>query len=358
MGRGEERQSPAQPATWSRGALEPVETCPACGGRERRGPPLSVVEEGQGPDRGLWRFQRCADCGSLYLDPRPDSQSLPRAYEDYLTHAPEDDGSEARGLQALVWSLVRGYLNARYACALPGPSVAAGALLRFIPPLRLKLDYHARHLYPELFPGRGRLLDVGCGNGGFLERARAMGWEAVGIEPDPGAVALCHARGSRVEQGTLHGCPQDWQGSFDVLTLRHCLEHVADPLADLRRARALLRPGGLLWLALPNPRSPGARWFAGAWRGLHPPFHLCILSGQALLDLLGRAGFTELTALRRGAHARNIIAESARNARSTQERWARVRARAAPLVRLASDLGATLRPDWGEELVLTARRPA
>ena len=69
-----------------------------------------------------------------------------------------------------------------------------------IEPLRLKLDYYARHLQGT----PSRLLDVGCGNGGFLLRAREMGWKAEGCDPDPQAVQTCRNLGLQARPRLSH----------------------------------------------------------------------------------------------------------------------------------------------------------
>src|SRR5207253_8058958 len=96
------------------------------------------------------------------------------------------------------------------------------------------------------WPGPGRLLDFGCGNGSFLHRVRKQGWDATGLD-----VARLAVQGARNETsaGVLVGTlphPELLPASFDVVTMWHALEHVHDPLAVLAEARRLLAPGGRL----------------------------------------------------------------------------------------------------------------
>ena len=346
--------SPREPGgTWSRGALETVDHCPACGSGKRDARRYSRHDDaGIMPD--IWRMVGCADCGSLYLDPRPDAESLPRAYQDYYTHQAEHEDVPDSGAGGLLWSLIHGYLNWRFGMRRT-PSNKLGALVfSAIEPLRLKLDYYGRHLTRRRFPEPGRLLDVGCGNGAFLMRAREMGWEVTGCEPDAKAVAACHAQGLDVIQGDVFSAVLDDQ-RFDVVTISHVLEHVTDQSALLRRARALMHPGGVLWVALPNPHSLGLRIFGAAWRGLHAPFHLCIPSQYQLGFLMQSAGFRSIKMIRRGAHSRRLWADS--TAIALREQTA---IRSHPLLslpRVLTDFLATFTPRFAEETVVIARKP-
>ncbi len=105
----------------------------------------------------------------------------------------------------------------------------------------------------ERADGPGRLLDVGCGHGFFLQRARERGWAVEGI--DVSAEALTYARGS-LGLEALQQC--DFlqaaypDGHFDAVTLWNSLEHVPSPSATLDKALRVLRPGGVLMVRVPN----------------------------------------------------------------------------------------------------------
>lgn len=303
-----------------------------------------------------WSVQRCVDCRSLYLDPRPDPDSLALAYEDYYTHAAESETTPESGLGRILWAQVHGYLNEHYGFSRLPAGRFGSRLFRWLPPLGLKLDYYARHLSVRRHPRRGRLLDVGCGNGAFLVRAREMGWDSTGIDPDPAAVRACRAQGLRAHEGTLTEAPDAVGDAYDVITLSHSIEHTHDIRRALIGAAALLSPGGMLWMALPNPDSLGARFFRGAWRELHPPYHLCIPPQPVLSRLLEQSGFANIKFIRRGSHSRRMMRESAENARVNGSAGMVTRALLAPGLRLLSDILATVSARYGEETVVTAVR--
>lgn len=340
-------------AHWSRGALEPVERCPACGSSKRDVRLYSRHDDG-GVMPDVWRMVRCGGCESVYLDPRPDADSLPRAYLDYYTHQAEQEDVPEGGAGGLIWPLVHGYLNWRFGMRRT-PSNKIGALLFLvIEPLRLKLDYYGRHLARAQFPQLGRLLDVGCGNGAFLLRAREIGWHVTGCEPDLKAVEACRAQGLYVIQGDVFSKALNGE-LFDVVTISHVLEHVVDPPALLERSFTLLRPGGLLWLALPNPHSLGLRIFGSAWRGLHVPFHLCIPSQARLRRWMEATGYVSIQLKRRGAHCKRFWSDSTVIAH--REQIAIRSGSARFFLRIVTDFLATLLPRWAEETVLIARKP-
>lgn len=342
-------------ARWSGGALETVAACPACGQDIRDGAPLESRDYLGTGAADVWRMWRCGGCASLYLDPRSDAASLPAAYACYYTHARPDSGPPAGGAG---WALFNDYLAWRFDWRRQPRLPGARWLCRLLPPLALKLDYYGRHLFAREFPGRGRLLDVGCGNGEFLGQARAMGWRATGVDFDPAAIAACRAQGFEVREGGLEVLDDEPSGSFDVVTLSHCIEHLPDPAGALGRAARLLRPGGTIWIATPNPQGPGLRLFGRAWRGLEPSRHLCVPSAAQLARLLAAAGFEAIEPLRRGAHGKTIVRESALVARmqAREDGGSAWRAWLAAPLRACSSAFASLSPAAGEETVLRARR--
>jgi SAM-dependent methyltransferase len=139
----------------------------------------------------------------------------------------------------------------------------------------------------------GKLLDVGAATGFFVEQARAVGWDAIGVEPS--AWAADYARrelGVEVFTGTLESMKFGDQ-AFDVVTMWEVIEHLPDPMVTLDEIRRILRPGGRLVLSTPDSgsrvaRASGKRWLG--WRKV--PEHLFFFDRPNLDRLLVRAGFT------------------------------------------------------------------
>jgi len=343
--------------TWSGGAAVRVPVCPACGDLRRRLHASHVFDHLRGLDaEDLWTIWRCSHCHSLYPDPRPSDDSIGEAYENYYTHDIEHLSGAQSGLKRCAVSSVNSYMNRRFGACVRPASKFGFILFSIVEPLRLKLDYHGRHLY-RVREGERRVLDIGSGNGEFLKRAISLGWHAVGLDPDPKAVHACRAQGLQSWVGFADSEEPNVAGPFDAVTLRHSIEHVPDPRADLRHCLRRLRPGGMIWLAWPNPNGTGARIFRSSWRGLEAPRHLCIPSASAMEDMLRQAGFVAPRVLRRGHHARSIARESGRIAGYRPGWGNQLRKLLGRLEGWWADLMATFLPAGGDELVVIAFAP-
>lgn len=151
----------------------------------------------------------------------------------------------------------------------------------------------------------GRLLDVGPGTGVFLHLARELGWEPHGIDLCPqSATKAAQEFDIQVEVGDFLTFGYEPK-SFDCITMLDVVEHTLDPLAFLRRARELLRPGGVLYVAVPNQRclltvlldryihlgGPGASWFL---ERLYVAPHVYYFNPQVLRSAIERASLEPL----------------------------------------------------------------
>ena len=197
---------------------------------------------------------------------------------------------------------------------------------------------------------RGRLLEIGSSVGLFLDEARQRGWDAFGIEPSRWAAESARARGLSVFNGTLEEFVPDG-GLFDVVVSWDVWEHLEDPVAAMRRAYELLRPGGLFVFTTVNLGGLGRRLFRGRW----PWFmrmHLHYFTRESLTRLVRSSGFevlstsTEAKTLKLGYvldRARSFLGPVASVARA-----------------LASTFGVVDRPvriDLGDILLVEARKP-
>jgi 2-polyprenyl-3-methyl-5-hydroxy-6-metoxy-1,4-benzoquinol methylase len=146
--------------------------------------------------------------------------------------------------------------------------------------------------------GKGKLVDVGCSTGQFLNLARIAGYDVSGIEfSDDSRMFAVDNFGLSVEPGSIHSAAQE-PASLDFVTMFDVIEHVRDPLADMRAARDLLKPGG--WFVLSTPNIDGlfprlSRPLANRldyWPHPEPPYHLYQYSVRTLAASLEKAGFT------------------------------------------------------------------
>ena len=140
------------------------------------------------------------------------------------------------------------------------------------------------------FAEGGRLLDVGCGNGYFLEAARRAGFEVAGLDLSEWATRYVREVFG-VNVATCDALDADFPpGCFDVVTLWHNLEHARDPVAVLRRVAEWLAPDGTVILRVPNFFSFDRLWHRDQWQRLSVPYHLVHFTPDTLRRALARAG--------------------------------------------------------------------
>jgi 2-polyprenyl-3-methyl-5-hydroxy-6-metoxy-1,4-benzoquinol methylase len=134
----------------------------------------------------------------------------------------------------------------------------------------------------------GRLVDVGCGDGGFLVAARVEGWRVAGVEP-VGALAVRRSAelGIDIRSGSL---PVPDFGDVDVVTALHVLEHVPDPVDLLRQLVDVVRGGGIVTVEVPNFGSAARRVLGGGWSLLQPDEHITHFTAASLRRAFAEAG--------------------------------------------------------------------
>jgi len=138
---------------------------------------------------------------------------------------------------------------------------------------------------------RGPVLDVGCGRGILLDGLRALGYEAHGMElNDTAAWHARHQFGLEVATGDFLTSPHE-SDRYHAVVFWHTLEHFHNPVEALARARELLRPGGLLAVAVPNFDSLQARFFGRHWFHLDVPRHCFHFGLRSLESVLSRHAF-------------------------------------------------------------------
>jgi SAM-dependent methyltransferase len=137
----------------------------------------------------------------------------------------------------------------------------------------------------------GEILDIGCGAGYFVHEASVAGFEAEGLEFSREAAAFGRSNWNlRITEGDLLNSSFA-EGSFDIITFWQVLEHLPKVSEALDRVSALLRPGGLLVIAVPNFGSWQARFFRGRWYHLDVPRHQFHFNPSSLRSLLEKRGF-------------------------------------------------------------------
>jgi 2-polyprenyl-3-methyl-5-hydroxy-6-metoxy-1,4-benzoquinol methylase len=303
---------------------------------------------------GNWSIRYCERCDFAWLDPQPIPQDVGKLYSRYYTHVGKIAVTRLERLQ-----------EAMVECAVANLGYAVDRPKRILPRLLSRVRPLARAASLQVLglPASdiGELLDVGCGNGEFIDRMRSLGWSVSGVDPDAKAVSHARSRGLEVFHGMVSDIPADNQ--FDVITLNHVIEHAIDPVALLRDCRNRLRPDtGRLIVTTPNLRSLGHRWFKGCWRGLEVPRHLALFSMASLRECARQAGLnvrhlgTE-TRLARMIYTTSVYAQ--RGCRGVGHRVKfRVRTKiVACLFQAVEDTAMYLNKDVGEEIFCVCWAP-
>jgi 2-polyprenyl-3-methyl-5-hydroxy-6-metoxy-1,4-benzoquinol methylase len=275
------------PERWPADGLENVPLCPVCGSGQRQLVHTGLRDRVIGCAPGEWTLHRCKECGSGFLDPRPTLATVALAYSSYWTHTRPGGVNYA---EASWWRRFRiaqrnGYLSSHYGYDL---KPAAWHPLFLSNSRRRRFDTFTGYLR---FPGPGaRVLDIGCGNGGFLWQMRSLGWKVCGVEPDPKSAAQAREAGLDVREGLLQqqAFPE---AHFDAITMNHVIEHLHDPVDTLRHCWKILKPGGHITVITPNFGSRGHELYGPDWVALDPPRHLVLFTENSLRRAMESCGF-------------------------------------------------------------------
>jgi SAM-dependent methyltransferase len=206
---------PAEIAKASFQEYEKLTACPVCGSVK-----INTAFE---PD-----VARCASCRVFFRNPRPTQAEIQRSYDVGANYAEWQQSATDRGL---MWKR------------------------------RLEL------IIP--FKQCGRLLDIGAGDGHFLDIAKAAGFETYGTELSLTGAEYAEGRGHHLLIGQLKEIGFDGL-KFDMVTIWHVLEHVPNPGEALEIVSSLLKPDGILALAVPNEENQLFRYRLRAGRGRNP----------------------------------------------------------------------------------------
>jgi 2-polyprenyl-3-methyl-5-hydroxy-6-metoxy-1,4-benzoquinol methylase len=152
--------------------------------------------------------------------------------------------------------------------------------------------YHTRlKLIEANKPGKGNLLDLGCGAGFFIKCAQDRGWSGHGLEMLPEYVQYAQESLGlhQVQQGSLDDSLPFPPETFDVVTMWDLIEHLRHPLACLEKINRATKPGGLLVIWTPNVKN--SIFVKEQWLSYGMKQHIYFFSQNSLKQLLQKAGF-------------------------------------------------------------------
>jgi spore maturation protein CgeB len=233
--------------------FEVIRACPACS---------STSSRFQGKKNGFGIFQ-CLACRSLFTDRVPEVSEA----EDYDSYYGDHNLSVPEFIGARLREIIAGF---------------------------------------EPYRSSNRLLDIGFGAGSLIREAQKMGWQVSGTEVSSPAFENLKKEGRDVFLGTLSDqrFPDEY---FDVVTASEILEHLSEPVLELKEILRVLRPGGLFWGTTPSARALSFRLMGIEWSVLSPPEHIQLYSAAGASEMLRGAGFSSVSFRSHGFNPSEVI---------------------------------------------------
>ena len=201
----------------------------------------------------------CNDCKLLFTTPCPAPDKIGDYYksDDYLSH-----NESKKGIVPKIYNLVKKVnIKNKFNITVNGQQTTDNSIL-----------------------------DIGCGVGDFLNYAKEKGCNITGIEPSEDARKIAEEK-----LGTKIFSPEELQNipneSFDIVTMWHVLEHVADLKTEIDHLERIVKKNGRLVLALPNYKSFDAEYYKDKWAAYDVPRHLNHFSRTSIKNIFNTTAF-------------------------------------------------------------------
>ena len=234
----------------------------------------------------------CDGCGLLYLNPRPSGEEIHAYYPNQ--YYPLGKTVHRKAIDRLLKRFSKVMKKAIREEFYGYPTSTHASLRSLLRRILLYPEYlHLKVAGRESIPyrGDGRILDVGCGPGKLLSDLREQGWKVYGVDFSPIAVEYARSQhGLDVRLGDLFQAGYE-SGFFDVVMFNHSLEHIYNPVETLKEAHRILKPGGLLFISIPNAGGLEAKIFGKWWVHWDTPRHLYHFNKTTMTQLVAGAGF-------------------------------------------------------------------
>lgn len=259
---------------------------------------------------------RCKACGLGFASPIPNTEEILREYDEE-------------------------YYEVNYSAR---PS--ADPALDFGAAVFDKIEEHA---------APGNLLDMGCGSGEYIAAAKSRGWACRGIDISAAAAEIARKKtGAEIFNGPLKDAAFETD-FFDAVIMIHSLEHQIDPPAVMAEALRIIKPGGVIFISVPNIDGERAAREGASWRGLQPGRHFYFFNESSLSKLAGGAGFRVIESI----SPESVISGSQINSKLGPAFGGFVRSVVKALLgkRIKNLRRAVLKPSGGESVTLLAVKP-
>ncbi len=230
--------------------------CPVCNGADLQ---FSFSCKDHSISKEVFDIWDCKSCKLRFTSPVPDESFIGRYYaaDHYISHT-----DTSKGLINKLYKAARNFT----------------------------LSEKRRFVQRQTGLASGNLLEVGTGTGGFLNEMETSGWQTTGLEPDFKAREKAYMLYKLPVYEPSHLFQLNHQ-FFDAITLWHVLEHVYNLHGYLKQFAKLLKPTGLLFIAVPNYTSYDAAFYGEHWAAYDVPRHLYHFSPKSMQTLASLNGF-------------------------------------------------------------------
>ncbi len=239
--------------------FEFVKYCDLCGGQNTK---FFINTPDRNFSTGVFTYIQCQRCKLIWLSPRPKKQILDKYYP--ISYSAYKAIPKTSSLKQTFRNLIRkNYLASR---------------LLMKDPL-------------FFWKNKGKILDVGTGNGYYMQILADWGWQTYGVEINPDIVFEAKKKGIKnIRVGDLLTA-QYKSNFFNVIRFSHVLEHVSSPRRELIEAKRILKRKGCVIISIPNIDSISFRIFRSYWYSLEAPRHFYHFSPKTIRKLLHDCGF-------------------------------------------------------------------
>ncbi len=222
--------------------------CPWCGSDKAQ---INLWLKDEFLSKEDFHICECLNCGLLYTMPRPSKDKIGNYYksEEYYSHQENK----------------KGFIPKIYECV---------------------KKVNLRHKYKLSTEGleTGNMMDIGCGVGDFIHTAEVKGWQCVGVEPsdDAKAIAKKRVKANIIRSEELEKLTD---GTFDLITMWHVLEHVDELKWQVSQLQRLVKPNGRIVIAVPNYKSYDGQYYKEHWAAYDVPRHLNHFNKQTITKI-------------------------------------------------------------------------
>lgn len=234
--------------------MKKIDNCPICNSISHK---THIKSKDYSVSKKKFTIVSCKDCDFLFTNPRPKDEDLGQYYvsDHYISH-----NNTRKNIFEKAYQVVR------------------------------KFNIKSKYRLVSEFFNSGRILDIGCGTGEFLQKCKNKNWKTKGIEPSE------IARKQAIENHNLDVDEStdlsELNDEFDIITMWHVLEHVTELNSTISEIKRLLSKDGKAIIAVPNTNSFDCSYYKEYWAAYDLPIHLYHFSKDSIVRVFEKHGFS------------------------------------------------------------------